>query len=137
MCLATNSIRRKQEIHIGEGPQTATVVCELAPTKRCCLGANQKVDYDGGIHQNHGRVVLNNSAPEILPSQVPERDRIWRWAALSDSPFFRTKMAPSPRSVHRMTVPGPMPACSRISWGIVLVPLLVTTVSHFIPNESY
>jgi hypothetical protein len=31
---------------------------------------------DGRVHQNHGRVLRSNSAPETLPSHVPERARI-------------------------------------------------------------
>src|SRR5438045_9433436 len=97
----------------------------------------QPGDDNGSINQNHGRVFRSNSAPEILPSQLPARARMWRWASLREPDFLRTRMTPLSWSVQRMTVPGPMPACSRMSCGMVLVPLLVHIVSDYILEESY
>src|SRR5438105_2311956 len=61
----------------------------------------QPGDNNGSINQAHGRVFRSNSAPEILPSQLPARARIWRWASLREPDFFRTRMTPLSCSVQR------------------------------------
>jgi hypothetical protein len=66
--------------------------------------------------------------PERLPFHVPARLRMCFWTWLSTPVLFRTTMT-FPRVDHSNSVPGTIPNARRISMGIVVVPLLVTTVS--------
>ena len=101
-------------------------------TERIWLaGGIEPCNDDGRVHQDHGRVLLSSSTPEILPFQAPARARMWRCIALA-APAFGLANTPSPRSSQERRVPVVMPARLRRASGMVVVPLLVTFVSVFI-----
>src|SRR5579884_790128 len=93
-------------------------------------------DDDGGVHQDHGRVFLSSSTPEIFPFQAPARARMCCCIAFG-TPVLGRANTPSSRISQLSTVPVVIPARLRKSSGMVVVPLLVTLVSAFISYESY
>jgi hypothetical protein len=88
--------------------------------------AVQPRDNNGSIDEDHGRVLRSNSAPDSLPSHVPDRSRMCLWALFI---FLQTRIDPSSCNVQLSGVAGPMPACRRIFGGIGPDPFDVTTVA--------
>src|ERR1035437_4925695 len=80
------------------------------------------------VHQDHGRVLRSNSAPEQCPCQVPAYFRMCVWALLAPPSRRRARISPPAKS-HAIRLPGNKPAAWRIAAGMLVVPLLVNTVS--------
>src|ERR1035441_1939242 len=80
------------------------------------------------VHQDHGRVLRSNSAPEQCPCQVPAYFRMCVWALLAPPSRRRARISP-PSNSQAIRLPGNKPAAWRIAAGMLVVPLLVNTVS--------
>ena len=80
------------------------------------------------IHEDHGRVLRSNSAPEQCPCQVPAYFRMCAWALLAPPSRRRARISP-PSNSQAIRLPGNKPAAGRIATGMLVVPLLVKIVS--------